>query len=254
MASLVLFVVALAAERRALEGLLQVRRSERLGDRRAVRGRLAGRDVLLVQSGIGRERARRAVAAAAREFHLQAAWSLGFAGGLSDRLRPGDLVYATAILDAADPAGTPLTADPSHAIVYAALRDADLPVDPGALITVKAALGTPDAKRAAGRQSGAVAVEMEAAGVAWAARDLGIPWAALKAIVDGVGDPLPQFLEACTTPQGDLRWRGLWTGVLEGRQFWRSLRRVGLASRRASHSLRQGLKVAFDAWAALTPY
>jgi hypothetical protein len=93
---------------------------------------------------------------------------------------------------------------------------------------------------------------MEAAGVARAACDLGIPWAALKAIVDAVDDPLPPFLSACTTPQGDLRWRGLLVGALEGRDFWRSLGRLGRASRQAGRSLWQGLEVAFTAWAALT--
>jgi hypothetical protein len=94
---------------------------------------------------------------------------------------------------------------------------------------------------------------MEAAGIVRAARDLGIPWIALKAVVDAVDDPLPAFLAACTTPAGDLRWRGLWTGVREGRAFWRSLRQIGRASRSAGKSLRRGLETAFGAWAALTP-
>jgi len=254
MASLVLLVVALAAERYALQGSLQARRSERLGGRAAVRGRLAGRDILLVQAGIGRDRARDAVIAAAREFDVDAAWSLGFAGGLSERLHPGDLVCPAAVLDDADFGGVPMVADSSHATVCAALRRAAFPVDPGNLITVGSVLRTPEAKRAVGRRSGAVAVEMEAAGVARAARDLGIPWAVLKAIVDAVGEPLPPFLAGCTTPQGDLRWRGLLVGALEGRDFWRSLSRVGRASRQAGRTLWQGLEVAFGAWAALTAF
>ena len=102
MASVVLLVVALAAERWALQGLLQGRRNQRFEGRSAVRGRLAGRDILLVQAGIGRERARDAVVAAAREFNLAAAWSLGFACGLSERLQPGDLIFPAAVLDDAD--------------------------------------------------------------------------------------------------------------------------------------------------------
>jgi adenosylhomocysteine nucleosidase len=253
MASPVLLVVALAAERRALQGSLQARRAGRLGGRAMVQGRLAGRDMLLVQSGIGPDRAREAVAAAAREFDVQAAWSLGFAGALSERLRPGDLVFPAAVLDAADPAGTPIAAGPSHAPVLAALRCLQLPADSGALLTVESALGTPEAKRDAGRRSGAVAVEMEAAGVVRAALELGLPWAALKAIVDGVDDPLPPFLARCTTPRGDMRWRGLLAGALAGSECWLSMRRLGLASRQAGRNLRRGLEAAFGAWAALTP-
>ena len=254
MASVVLLVVALAAERCALQGSLQGRRNQRFEGRSAVRGSLAGRDILLVQAGIGRERARDAVVAAARECDLEAAWSLGFACGLNDRLQPGDLIFPAAVLDDADAGGVPLTADHSHAAVCAALRRAAVPVDPGNLITVGTVLRTPEAKRAVGRRSGAVAAEMEAAGVARAARDLGIPWAALKAVVDAVDDPLPPFLAACTTPQGDVRWRGLLVGALESRDFWRSLGRLGRASRQAGRTLRQGLEIAFAAWATLTPF
>jgi adenosylhomocysteine nucleosidase len=253
MASLVLLVVALAVERSALQGSLESRRCGRLGNRPVVRGRLAGRDVLLVQAGIGQDRAREAVVAACREFDVQAAWSLGFAGGLSERLRPGDLVFPAAILDETAPAGCPLTAGPSHAAVCAALRRADFPVETGALITVTTALRTPDEKRTVARRSGAAAVDMEAVAVAQSACDLGIPWAALKAIADGIDDPLPSFLAACTTRQGNLRWGGLWLGAREGRVFWRSVCRMGWASRRAGRNLRRGLDVAFGAWAALTP-
>jgi len=253
MASLVLLVVALGAERRAICGALEARHTERLGDRPAIRGRLAGREVLLVQAGIGRDRAREALVAASRTFDVRAVWSLGFAGGLTESLRSGDLVYPTAILEDREhprmaAGGT------THAAVCAALCRAALRIESGALITLGAALHTPEEKRAIARQSGAVAVEMEAAGVVHVAQDLGIPCAALKVIVDAVDDPLPPFVGRCTTPQGDLRWRGLLAGALAGRESWRSLYRLGQASRQAGRSLWRGLEVAFGAWVALTPY
>ena len=248
----VLLVVALAAERHALQGSLQESRRQRLGGRPAVRGHLAGRDILLVQAGIGRDRARDAVMAAAREFAVGAAWSIGFAGGLAERLRPGDLVFPAVVLDDADSGGGPLAADPSHATVYAALSRAAFAVESGSLITVATVLRTPDAKRAVRERSGAVAAEMEAAGVARAARDLGIPWVALKAVLDTVDDPVPLFLARCATPQGDVRWRGLLAGALEGRDFYRSLGRLARATRQAGRTLWQGLGVAFEVWAALT--
>ena len=252
-ASPVILVVALAAERHALRGSLQSAQHGTLGNRATVRGTLAGRDVLLVQAGIGRERARQAVIAAAGTFGAHAVWSLGFAGGLVDTLRPGDLVCPSVVLDDGEPTSAPMAFDASHAAVCAALRRARLPVDSGALITVEAPLRTPDAKRAAHRRSGAVAVEMEAAGVARAAQALGIPWAALKVVVDAAGDPLPASLARCTSPGGDLRWRGLLAGVREGRRFWQPLLQLGRASRVAGRNLWQGFEVAFGAWAALTP-
>ena len=72
-------------------------------------------------------------------------------------------------------------------------------------------------------------------------------------VVDAVGDPLPASLARCTSPDGDVRWRGLMAGALKGPRFWRPLLRLGRASRVAGRNLWQGLEAAFGAWAALTP-
>jgi nucleoside phosphorylase len=249
MTSPVILLVALAEERRALQGCLLDRRGGVLDDRPLVQGRLADRDVLLLQGGIGRDRARASVLAAARRFRPQAVWSLGFAGGLTDRLRPGDLIYPAGLLDDAAPDALPLPLAPHHAAVSAALRGASLPVDTGLLLTVDAPLGTPEAKRAAHLRTGAVAVDMEAAGAAAAAQDLGIPWAALKAIVDPVEVPLAPILAKCVTPQGALNRAGLLAAALGGLPTWRALIRMGWASRRAGRNLCRGLETAFSAWA-----
>ena len=253
MTPLVILLVALAEERRALQGCLLGRRGGMLDDRPWVQGRLADRDVLLLQGGIGRDRARASVLAASRRFRVQAVWSLGFAGGLADRLRSGDLIYPIALLDDAAPDAPPLPIAPHHAVVSSALRGASLSVDTGPLLTVDAPLQTPEAKRAAHRRTGAVAVDMEAAGGAAAAQDLEIPWTVLKAIVDAAGSPLSPVLTKCTTPQGELDRAGLLAASLGGRPAWRALIRTGWASRRAGRNLRRGLETAFGAWAALTP-
>ena len=126
MTSLVVLLVALAEERRALQGCLLDRRGGVLDDRPLIQGRLADRDVLLLQGGIGRDRARASVLAAARRFHPQAVWSLGFAGGLADRLRPGNLTDPAGLLDDAAPDALPLPLAPHQAAVSAALRGASL--------------------------------------------------------------------------------------------------------------------------------
>jgi adenosylhomocysteine nucleosidase len=253
MAPRVLLVAALAIERRALQASLRAPSACQLGGRPAVRGRLGDTDVLLVQAGVGRDRARATVLEAARTCDVGAAWSLGLAGGLVDGLRPGDLVYPAVALEDAESTEPPLRGDSAHEAVCAAMRRAALPVVPGAVVTVRAPLRTSEAKRAAARRYGAVACDMEAAGVARAARTLGIPWTALKAVVDAVDEPLPSSLDRCTSPEGDVRWRGLLACAFEGRQFWRSVRRLGSASRLATDRLRRGLEAAFRVWAALTP-
>jgi adenosylhomocysteine nucleosidase len=253
MTPLVILLVALAEERRALQACLLRGCGGMLDDRPLVQGRLADRDVLLLQGGIGRARARASVLAASRRFRLQAVWSLGFAGGLADRLRPGDLIYPVSLLDQAAPEAPHLPLAAHHAVVCAALQGASLSVDTGPLLTVDAPLQTPEAKRAAHRMTGAVAVDMEAAGVAAAAQELGIPWTALKVIVDAAGTPLAPVLTKCTTPRGDLDRAGLLAASLGGRPAWRALIRMGWASRRAGRNLRRGLETSFGTWTALTP-
>jgi hypothetical protein len=94
---------------------------------------------------------------------------------------------------------------------------------------------------------------MEAAGVAEAARELRIPWLAIKAIVDGVDDPLPEFMAGCTGPRGDIRWRGVLASLLASGKRRRTLIRLGRASRQASRGLRRCLGVVVGAGVTLTP-
>lgn len=246
-------VVALAEERRALQPALTSPLhwwSERF---HAVSGRSAGHAVVLIQAGIGREPARRALLAAAHRLEFCAAWSLGFAGGLTDQLNPGELVCPSTLLLDDGLSGRSIPAAPAQAEVRAALSAAGIPCRDGAVLTVDTPVRTPEAKREAHRRTGAVAVDMEAAGVVEAARELGIPWLAIKAIVDGVEDPLPEFMAGCTGPRGDIRWRGVLASLLAGGTRRRTLIRLGRASRRASRGLRRCLGVVVGAGVTLTP-
>jgi nucleoside phosphorylase len=244
----VALVVALAQERRALQCALASVRHWRTGEFRALVGRGAGQAVVVIQAGIGRERARRAVLTASHRFPFRGAWSLGFAGGLAEGLAPGDLVCPAVVLQDDGRAGKSWGMAPGQATVSTALSAAGTLTHDGPLLTVDVPLRSPRMKRAAHQRTGAVAVDMEAVGVVEAARSLGIPWLAMKAVVDVVEEPLPEFLGRCTTPRGDLRWRGiLWALSTRGenrRTLWRS----GLASRRASLGLQRALEVSLLAW------
>ena len=240
-------VVALAQERRALRRCLASVRRWGADEFSGLSGRLGRHPVILVQAGIGRDRARRALLSASRRFRLRAAWSLGFAGGLANGLRPGDLVCPGAVLRDDGQAGQASPAAPARAAVAAAFSVARIPFADGFLLSVDSPLRTPEAKRAAHRRTGAVAVDMEAAGVVEAAESLGIPWLAIKSIVDAVDEPLPEFLGGCTTPAGDLRWAGVLRSLAIGSRR-NALRRLGRASRQASPALRRGLDLAVEAW------
>ncbi len=240
-------VVALAQERRALRRCLTSVRWWRTQECHGFTGRLSRAPILLIQAGIGGDRVRRALLAASRRFAFRAAWSLGFAGGLVDGLRPGDLVCPGVVIKDDGQAGQAFDVAATQAAVAAALSAARVPLSDGPLLSVDSPLRTPEAKRAAHRRTGAVVVDMEAAGVAEAAEALGIPWLALKSVVDAVEEPLPGFLSACTTGRGDLRWQGvLWSLAVGSRR--RALRRLARASRPATVALQRGLEAALPAW------
>jgi adenosylhomocysteine nucleosidase len=239
-------IVALAQERRALRRRLSSIRAWRTEDCHGLAGRLWHEPIVLIQAGIGCDSARRALLAASRRFSIRGAWSLGFAGGLAEGFRPGDLVCPGVVFKDDGQTGQAFDAASVHSVA-AALSAVRMPPSDGPLLSVDAPLLTPEAKRAAHRRTGAVAVDMEAAGVAEAAERLGIPWLAIKAVVDTVDEPLPRFLSGCTTPRGDLRWRGvLWSLAVGSRR--RALGRLARASRPAALALQRSLEAVLFAW------
>ena len=240
-------LVALAQERRALQRCLHSVRVWRTEECHGLIGRFSDQPVILIQAGIGSDRAHRALLTASRQFSIRGACSLGFAGGLADRLRAGNLVCPGVVMQDDGERGTAFAAAPIHAVVVAALSAAGISLSDGPLLSVASPLRTPQAKRAAGRRTGAIAVDMEAAGVAEAAQGLGISWLALKSVVDTVDEPIPCFLAGCVTPRGDLRWpRVLWNLVFGRRR--RALGRLARASRQAALTIQRGLGVALATW------
>ena len=112
-------------------------------------------------------------------------------------------------------------------------------------------LRTPEAKRRAAADTTAVAVDMEAAGVAEAAMELGIPWLALKVILDPADQTLDDRLDRCTTPEGNPRWSGILATLVEGPETRRMLWSLRFSARLAAASLGRGLEAALSVWARL---
>ncbi len=244
----VALVVALAQERRSLQRSMTDVRRWPTGEFEVLAGRLAGRQVVLLQAGIGRDRACRALLTAAQQFAFSAAWSLGFAGGLTAGLRPGSLVCPAVVLRDDGGTGKSLDVAPAHAAVRTALSGAGILAQDGSLLTVDVPLRSSDAKRAAHQRTGAIAVDMEASGVADAAGRLGIPWLAVKVVVDVVDEMLPEFLAGCTTARGEVRWRRVfWSLAFDGVRR-QTLWRLGQATRQAALVLQHSVAVALKAW------
>jgi nucleoside phosphorylase len=196
----IVVVTAVATETRAV--LKTLRRVRRLiiPQRRAWQAEIAGRSVRVVQAGIGWERARTALQAMPGPHGL--VLSVGFAGALVPGSVAGDVVLPTTIVWESA-AGTERYLVPTAA--WEAART-QLPVDDaertlhGPILSSPTIVASALAKREAARRTGAVAVEMEAAGLIAAAR--GVDVVALRVILDGVDVSLEAL-----PPELDSSWR-----------------------------------------------
>jgi adenosylhomocysteine nucleosidase len=144
----------------------------RSGDGRAV----------LICSGTGAERAYEAAKALVETTGVKTLISIGFAGSCTEELRPGAVVV------------------PARVVESASGREHACARGQGTVVSLRGLAGV-EAKRKARLHHGALAVEMEAAGVAAAAAKCGTGFAAIKAISDGAEEEL-DFLAPFVTPEG----------------------------------------------------
>ena len=174
----VLILVALEQELRSMERVLGAARRGGV-----VRGQLVGSEVVALAVGMG-EGARGALA----EHRPRLVVSCGFSGGLAAALAPGDLVLATAVRSAGfDSLAAPESPRQAAAAALDGLRCVQ-----GELVCATSVAVSPEEKRALAK-SGALAVDMESFPVAQAAGEAGVPWVALRAIVDPLESSLPPF-------------------------------------------------------------
>jgi adenosylhomocysteine nucleosidase len=224
---------ALDWERRAVApGLVGL---EAAATSRTWRGRLGdGSSCLVAQTGVGAERARTVAASIppARAFLV-----CGCAGALADWLRPGDLVAGDAVT-ALDTAGRPVEQLPAAAAMLAAWALArGFRVHRGVIACSPSVLGTARAKADAA-VDGALVVEMESAAVAAEARARGIPFVALRVVLDGAREEIGPLVDAVDPATGDLRARRVLAALGPRPWLWPRALRLGRQTRLAERRLR----------------
>jgi adenosylhomocysteine nucleosidase len=195
---------ALSWESAAVRSALRHVRRE---DKRVWRGVAGQRDVLVITGGIGPRRTREVVERF-RETPLGAVLSVGCAGALRADLAAGQLVLAPDIRMYATDADSQLDRFPTHPDLLAqarmAARQAEIVVAEGPLFTSPRVLLTTEEKEHHGKQTEAIAVEMESGVHAAFAQRRGLPFLPLRVILDSVGMSLPA-IKGLTTPEGDVR-------------------------------------------------
>jgi adenosylhomocysteine nucleosidase len=150
---------------------------------------LGGNEVLMAANGVGWERAAAAVDAARAVFAPERLVSIGFCGALDPGLPPAAVVVASQVLRED---GRTLPACPV---------ESTFPSHRGVVCSAAKVAESAAAKRNL-RASGAIAVEMEAAGVAGRAQTLGIPFHCIRAVTDLAGEGFDLPFQACLRQDG----------------------------------------------------
>jgi adenosylhomocysteine nucleosidase len=183
------FIFALGIESGGLVDLLKNAETSRHAHGAERAGKLAGREVAIVEGGVGQRAAARATAEAIKFYRPKWVVSAGFAGGLNDSLRRGHIVMADEVANlAGERLAVGLNVDPQSLAEMKGLHV-------GRLLTVDSLLRHPAERRRLAEQHGAIACDMETFAVAGTCREQGIPLLAIRVISDAVDDQLPPEIE-----------------------------------------------------------
>ncbi len=151
----------------------------------ARRGRRGDREIVLVESGPGGDRAAKSAHAMIDAYRPRLVVSAGFAGGLDPQVQRQDLVVATSLLSALE--GN-ITLEPAALVPW---LDEVPYLHQGRLLTLDQVVRFRAEKHQLGRQYDALAVDMESFAVAEVCRERAVGLLAVRAISDAVDDELP---------------------------------------------------------------
>ena len=162
--------------------------------------RCGGRTVAAIECGLGADRAADATRALLAEYRPGLVLSVGFCGGLTDAVSPGDIAAPENVL---------LFADGEPAEVYrlspVAAADPAARVHGGRLLTLGHVVRTVAEKRRLAEKYKGSAVDMEAGGVVAACTAAAMPCGVLKAATDDLAADLPAEVMSILAPTGSLR-------------------------------------------------
>jgi len=176
-------------------------------------GKYRERDVLLVQTGIGRKMAERAVELALKRFPITGIVSFGFSGALTGELKVGDVVLCPTLQCVDGHAQPPVEpTGPCHSdtelvsLAVKALESNRIGFVHGTSITTSKLVWDAEAKYDLGRTFSAEVVDMESYWIARIASGKGIPFLSIRTVSDAAADTLPP-LGRLVQSDGRLRWK-----------------------------------------------
>lgn len=243
--------VALAAEAQCLEPYLAGGQRAQLDGFPIVTGEYAGRPLLLCRTGLGR-RAEAVARQVLERLPATSVVSLGFAGALVPQLQVGELLLCEQVYSAEGSAerlgpGQAVRSD-SHllALAQTAAQRHGLPHRRGASLTVPQVVSSPKDKRELARTWPAQLVEMESFWVGRVATDRGIPFLALRAIVDELDAWVPDV--SLVDDSGVVQRHKVIAYMMRHPERAQDLTRLGANVAKASDSLKACALALLEQW------
>ncbi len=204
----IVYIFATGIEADALASMLDGKRSVQFPSLREHTGMLDGRGVVVAETGMGAEAARKATAELISAY--QPAWvvSAGFAAALVEDVRRGHIVMAEELVDLS---GRRLSIGLK---VDRESIQAARGLHVGSLLGVDRLISTPEEKRELGQSAGALACDMETIAVAEACREAKTRCLSVRVISDAVSDRLPKEVQNLVAQRSLAGKLGAVTGAL----------------------------------------
>ncbi|MEN3368091.1 MAG: adenosylhomocysteine nucleosidase [Verrucomicrobiota bacterium] len=169
---------ALSAESSDLTSLLEKPALHSREGVESIRGRLHGKSVAVIHTGVGRKICCERMEVLLRRERFEYLISAGFAGALEKDLRVGDLLIAENF-------SSPVLLRSPH------LDLADDGLFLGKLLTASGVITSSAEREQLAKETGAAAVDMETEFIADACAEIDLPFLSLRAISDTAAEPFP---------------------------------------------------------------
>ena len=172
-------------------------------------------DVVLVEGGIGRKRASEATRQIAERYDLELIVSAGFAGGVQEGLRTGDVFLCERVMSIEGPAAfwSPDSANErvlvGDNLMNGMPADMDGPYEGDAscgCLSVPQFVPTSSMKSWIGSTFPVSIIDMESYWVSETAASYSIPHMVVRSVLDPVGQTLPAFIEESVSEDSGSNW------------------------------------------------
>jgi adenosylhomocysteine nucleosidase len=173
------------------------------------KGTYGEKAVLLVRTGLGKERAEIVTHFILEHYPVTTLISLGFAGALTEETKAGDVILCSSLY-CSNGQHAPVAENRSDAglvsLLSQTLKETAISFRQGSSVTVAEPVSTPEAKRALGRAYPSEIVDMEGYWVARIASASKTKFMAVRSVSDTVPDSVPN-LSAVLDPTGRWHWK-----------------------------------------------